>query len=140
QEEIANLANEVENNPGARQAQKRLAEEMTKMVHSETALEQAIKISEALFSGNVKALTKAEIEQGCKDVPTFATKKMDVPLVDLLVEAKISSSKRQAREDITNGARYINGERKQDGQHTVTEANCLQDTYNINRRRPTEHD
>lgn len=134
QEEIANLANEVENNPGARQAQKRLAEEMTKMVHSETALEQAIKISEALFSGNVKALTKAEIEQGFKDVPTFATEKTDVPLVDLLVEAKISSSKRQAREDITNGAIYINGDRNQDVQHTVTEANRLEDTFTIIRR------
>lgn len=134
QEEIANLANEVENNPGARQAQKRLAEEMTKMVHSETALEQAIKISEALFSGNVKALTKAEIEQGFKDVPTFATEKTDVPLVDLLVEAKISSSKRQAREDITNGAIYINGNRNQDVQHTVTEADRLEDTFTIIRR------
>lgn len=134
QEEIANLANEVENNPGARQAQKRLAEEMTKMVHSETALEQAIKISEALFSGNVKALTKAEIEQGFKDVPTFATEKTDVPLVDLLVEAKISSSKRQAREDITNGAIYINGDRNQDVQHTVTEADRLEDTFTIIRR------
>src|SRR5699024_2690898 len=39
QEETANLANEVENNQAARQAQKRLSEEMTKMVHSETALE-----------------------------------------------------------------------------------------------------
>lgn len=134
QEEITNLANEVENNPGARQAQKRLAEEMTKMVHSETALEQAIKISEALFSGNVKALTKAEIEQGFKDVPTFATEKTDVPLVDLLVEAKISSSKRQAREDITNGAIYINGDRNQDVQHTVTEADRLEDTFTIIRR------
>lgn len=134
QEEIAILANEVENNPGARQAQKRLAEEMTKMVHSETALEQAIKISEALFSGNVKALTKAEIEQGFKDVPTFATEKADVPLVDLLVEAKISSSKRQAREDITNGAIYINGDRNQDVQYTVTEADRLEDTFTIIRR------
>lgn len=134
QEEIANLANEVENNPGARQAQKRLAEEMTKMVHSETALEQAIKISEALFSGNMKALTKAEIEQGFKDVPTFATEKTDVPLVDLLVEAKISSSKRQAREDITNGAIYINGDRNQDVQHTVTETDRLEDTFTIIRR------
>src|SRR5699024_7863419 len=125
QEEIAKLANEVENNPGERQAQKRLAEEMTKMVHSEASLEQAIKISEALFSGNVKALTKVEIEQGFKDVPTFVTQKTDVPLVDLLVEAKISSSKRQAREDITNGAIYINGERNQDVQHIVTEADRL---------------
>src|SRR5699024_10957442 len=91
QEEIANLANEVENNPGARQAQKRLAEEMTKNVHSETALEQAIKIAEALLSVNVKVLTNAEVEQGFGDVQTCETKQTVVPLVDVLVEAKISS-------------------------------------------------
>src|SRR5699024_3279261 len=53
--------------PGAREPQKRLAEEVTKMVHGEAALEQAIKIYTALFSGDVKQLTKEEIEQGFKD-------------------------------------------------------------------------
>lgn len=132
--ELDALAEEAEANPGARQAQKRLAEEITKMVHGEAALEQAIKISEALFSGDVKVLTAAEIEQGFKDVPTFETEKTDVQLVDLLVEAKISPSKRQAREDITNGAIYINGDRNQDVQHTVTEADRLEDTFTIIRR------
>ena len=90
------------------------------MVHGEAALEQAIKISTALFSGDVKELTKKEIEQGFKDVPTYEMEKSDVNLVDLLVNAKISPSKRQAREDINNGAIYINGDRNQDVQHVVT--------------------
>lgn len=132
--ELDTLAEEAETNPGARQAQKRLAEEVTKMVHGEAALEQAIKISEALFSGDVKVLTASEIEQGFKDVPTFETEKADVQLIDLLVDAKISPSKRQAREDITNGAIYINGDRNQDVQHTVTEADRLEDTFTIIRR------
>ena len=134
QAEIETLKQEVENNPGARQAQKRLAEEMTEMVHSKEALQQAIKISEALFSGDVKVLTADEIEQGFKDVPTFETEKSDISLVELLVEANISSSKRQAREDITNGAIYINGERNQEVQHTVTEADRLEDSFTIIRR------
>lgn len=134
QEEIAMLETEVETNPGARKAQRRLAEEMTKFVHSEAALNQAIKISEALFSGDVKTLTVSEIEQGFKDVPTFVTDKADYTLVDLLVEANISSSKRQAREDISNGAIYVNGERNQDVQHMVTEADRLEDTFTIIRR------
>src|SRR5699024_5685313 len=71
QDKISALEKAVEENPGAREAQKRLAEEMTKMVHGEAALDQAIKISTALFSGDVKQLTKDEIEQGFKDVPTY---------------------------------------------------------------------
>src|SRR5690625_2302471 len=63
EDEIASLAKEVEENPGARAAQKRLAEEVTKMVHGEAALDQAIHISEALFSGDIKSLTMAELEQ-----------------------------------------------------------------------------
>ncbi len=134
QDEISTLQAAVKEDPGARQAQRRLAEEMTKTVHGEAALEKAIKISTALFSGDVKELTKDEIEQGFKDVPTYEVEKADVDLVDLLVDAKISSSRRQAREDITNGAIYINGERNQDVQHTVTAADRLEDTFTVIRR------
>lgn len=134
QEEISELQTAVDENPGARKAQKRLAEEMTKMVHGEAELDQAIKISTALFSGDVKQLTKDEIEQGFKDVPTYEVEKQDVNLVDLLVDAKISSSKRQAREDINSGAIYINGERNQDVQYVVSEKDRLEDTFTIIRR------
>ncbi|MEI3612293.1 tyrosine--tRNA ligase [Pseudogracilibacillus sp. SO30301A] len=134
QDEISELQTAVDENPGAREAQKRLAEEMTKMVHGEASLDQAIKISAALFSGDVKQLTKEEIEQGFKDVPTYELEKQDVNLVDLLVDAKISSSKRQAREDITNGAIYINGDRNQDVQYVVSAEDRLEDTFTIIRR------
>lgn len=133
-EEITALETDFKDNPGARAAQKRLAEEMTCEVHSEEALEQAIKISEALFSGDVKALTKTEIEQGFKDVPTVELEKAEMPLVDLLVDAKISPSKRQAREDIKNGAIYINGDRNQEVAHVMTDTDRLEDTYTVIRR------
>ncbi|GGF06003.1 tyrosine--tRNA ligase 1 [Halobacillus andaensis] len=133
-EEIAELEKEVENQPEKRVAQKRLAEEMTKLVHDEEALTQAEKISAALFSGDIKQLTGAEIEQGFKDVPAFDTDTKDAALIELLVEAGISSSKRQAREDIKNGAVYINGERNQDLNHTITKEDRIEDRFTIIRR------
>ncbi|MCF3943298.1 tyrosine--tRNA ligase [Oceanobacillus alkalisoli] len=133
-EEIEALEKEVETQPEKRVAQRRLAEEMTKMVHSEEALEQAIRISEALFSGNIKELSVTEIEQGFKDVPTHNLDKEDIELVDLLVQAKISPSKRQAREDISNGAIYINGERQQEVGYTLTADDRIEDVFTIIRR------
>jgi len=134
QEEINELAKEVETAPEKRAAQKRLADEMTKMVHSDTALEQAIRISESLFSGNIKELSGEEIEQGFKDVPTFETAREDKGLIDLIVEAKISPSKRQAREDVQNGAIYINGDRIQDLAYTVGEQDRIDGNFTIVRR------
>ncbi|MFD1851847.1 tyrosine--tRNA ligase [Oceanobacillus bengalensis] len=133
-EELAELEKEVESHPENRAAQKRLAEEMTKLVHSEEALVQAEKISDALFSGDLKRLSASDIKQGFKDVPTFNTNKEEVTLVDLLVNANISSSKRQAREDIQNGAVYINGERQQEVSYVVTAADRMEDTFTIIRR------
>lgn len=133
-EEIEELEKEVETRPEKRVAQKRLAEEMTKLVHSEEALQQAINISEALFSGNIKGLSVNEIEQGFKDVPTYEMTKEDIGLVDLLVQAGISPSKRQAREDIKNGAIYINGERQQDINYVVSAADRIDNVFTIIRR------
>ncbi|RLL47818.1 tyrosine--tRNA ligase [Oceanobacillus piezotolerans] len=134
QEEIAELEEEVKNRPENRVAQKRLAEEMTKLVHSEEALVQAQKISDALFSGDLKQLSGSEIKQGFKDVPTFEAIKEEVGLVNLLVNAKISPSKRQAREDIKNGAIYINGERQQEVDYKVDANDRIEDTFTIIRR------
>ena len=93
---------------------------MTKLVHGEEALEQAIKISAALFSGSVAELTASEIEQGFKDVPSVERTAEDTVLIDLLRKQNLSS-KRQAREDVTNGAIYVNGERTQALDYVVTE-------------------
>src|SRR5699024_1779130 len=132
--EFEALEVEVRERPEDRVAHKRLAEEMTRMVHSQEALEQAQKITDVLFSGDLKQLTVSDIEQAFKDVPTYQSDEKEVGLVDLLVNASISSSKRQAREDITNGAIYINGERQTDQQYTLSKEDQIEDTFTIIRR------
>lgn len=133
-DEIEALEKEVETQPEKRVAQRRLAEEMTVLVHDEKALEQAQHITEALFSGDIKSLSGEEIEQGFKDVPAFTSEDKEPQLLQLLVDSGIASSKRQAREDISNGAIYINGERNQDMKHTINEVDRIEDRFTIIRR------
>lgn len=133
-EEIEELAKATAEQPDKRLAQKALAEDVTKLVHGEAALKQAIRISEALFSGNIKELNGAEIEQGFKDVPSFTNTEAEANLVDLLVAAKISPSKRQAREDIQNGAIYINGDRVTDVQYVLGDSDKIEGKFTIIRR------
>ncbi|EJL45808.1 tyrosine--tRNA ligase 2 [Brevibacillus agri] len=110
-EQIDELAVKVETEPHKREAQKMLAEEMTRFVHGEELLEQAKRITAALFTGDIKSLTADEIEQGFKEMPTYEATKEAKNIVDWLVELGIEPSKRQAREDITKGAISMNGER-----------------------------
>ncbi|PGM49589.1 tyrosine--tRNA ligase [Bacillus sp. AFS053548] len=133
-EEILELEKQFNEAPEQRVAQKALAAEVTKLVHGEAALDQAIKITEALFSGSVKELTAAEIKQGFKDVPSFNLSEAEKGLVDLLVEAKISPSKRQAREDVQNGAVYVNGDRIQDVATVLTKQDAIEEQFIIIRR------
>jgi tyrosyl-tRNA synthetase len=133
-EEIETLAQSVQEEPHLRKAQKALAEEMTRLIHGEESLQQAIKISQALFSGDVKNLSAEEIKQGFKDVPSYDAKEGEENLVDLLVAAKISPSKRQAREDITNGAVTVNGEKVTDTAYLLQETDRIEGQFTIIRR------
>lgn len=133
-EVIEALEKLVQEEAHLRKAQKTLAEEMTKLIHGEAALEQAQKITAALFSGDIKNLTAEEIKQGFKDVPSYEHTEGEALLVDLLVAAEIVSSKRQAREDITNGAVYINGERKQELDYVLTEEDRIERQFTLIRR------
>jgi tyrosyl-tRNA synthetase len=133
-EEIEALERSVEEEPHLRKAQKALAEEMTRLIHGEDSLQQAIKITQALFSGDVRSLSASEIEQGFKDVPSFNATEADANLVDLLVAAKISPSKRQAREDIANGAVTVNGERITDTSYVLQDTDRIEGQFTIIRR------
>ncbi|MBS4195038.1 tyrosine--tRNA ligase [Lederbergia citri] len=134
-EAIEELETSVKEEPHLRKAQRALAEEMTRLIHGEAALQQAIKITEALFSGDVKKLNVEEIEQGFKDVPSSEHHEGDdLNLVEVLVAAKISSSKRQAREDIQSGAISINGEKITDIQYSLGEEEKLGNKFTIIRR------
>ena len=107
-EEIIRLENEeVLKNPQNRVTQKVLARELTKMVHGEKELKKAEEITNALFGGDIKKLSEKDIENAFKDMPCFETeKKESMDMVNLLVDAKICESKRQAKEDIENKAIY----------------------------------
>ncbi|WP_079510074.1 tyrosine--tRNA ligase [Mesobacillus jeotgali] len=134
-EEIEALEKAVEEEPHLRKAQKALAEEMTRMIHGEDSLQQAIRISAALFSGEIKNLSADEIRQGFKDVPSFTAEgDGELGLVDLLVAAKISPSKRQAREDVANGAVSLNGERVTDTSYVLSDADKIEGQFTIVRR------
>ncbi|KGR91145.1 tyrosine--tRNA ligase [Ureibacillus massiliensis 4400831 = CIP 108448 = CCUG 49529] len=133
-EEIEALEVSVQEEPHLRKAQKTLAEEMTRLIHGEDALETAKRITDALFSGDLKALSANEMKNAFKDVPSTELPKEDKNIVDVLVEANISSSKRQAREDVTNGAISINGEKVTDLDYVVDGKDRLEDEFAIIRR------
>ena len=69
-EEIEELEVTVQNEPHLRKAQITLAEEMTRLIHGQEALDQAVRISKALFSGDLKTLSAAEMKDAFKDVPS----------------------------------------------------------------------
>ncbi len=133
-EEIEALEAKVEAEAHLREAQKTLASEMTKLIHGEQGLEQALKITAALFSGDLKALSVEEMKVAFSGVPSVEVAKEDANIVDLLVEAKISSSKRQAREDVTNGAISVNGEKVKELEYTIDAKDRLEDAFTIIRR------
>lgn len=134
-EEIAAIEAEFTAAPEKRSAQKALAKEVTTLVHGAAAYEQAVKISQALFSGEIKSLTADEIKQGFKDVPTYTVSSEDnLNIVELLVTSKIEASKRQAREDVQNGAIYVNGERIQELTAEITDAEKIEGQFTVIRR------
>ncbi|GEK91645.1 tyrosine--tRNA ligase [Alkalibacterium kapii] len=134
-EEIEDLAEQVETEPHKRSAQKALAEEMTRFVHGQHALDEAVEISKALFSGDIKGLTAAQIESTFKDVPTSEAPKGEHKLVEFLVDlTKIEPSRRQAREDIKNGAIRIKGAQVKDTDYTISEADSFDNRFVIIRK------
>jgi len=109
-EEITEIEKQQNENPEQRIAQKALAKEVVTLVHGKEEYEKALRISEALFSGQIKDLSKDEIIEGFKGVPTFKAKE-NVNIIDFLVDGGIASSKREAREFVSAGSITINEEK-----------------------------
>lgn len=134
-EEIDDLAKKVETAPEKREAQRRLAQEVTRFVHGQAAVDQAERISAALFSGELTDLTADDIEQGFKDVPSKTAPKTPENIVTWLVDTTgIEPSRRQAREDVSNGAIYINGERQNDLDYEIDPSQSFDGKFVIVRR------
>lgn len=132
--EIEDLAQKTAQEPWKRAAQKKLAAEVTKFVHGEAGLQEAQMITDALFSGDIKSLSVKQIEQGLKNAPSAEAADESKNIVDFLVDTKIESSKRQAREDIKNGAIYVNGDRQRDIDFDVDPDSAFEGKYVIIRK------
>ena len=131
-EEIERLEESNKVNPHLREAHKALAHEVITFLHGEDAYNDAIRISNALFSGDIKALTAKEIEMGFADLPHAEGK--EAPLADLLIELKLASSKREAREFIRNGAVMINGEKVTEEFMIINKDMAIEGRYIVIRR------
>ena len=107
--EIEALEESNKKEPHLRLAHQALAKAIITDLHGEAEYEKALKISQSLFSGNIRDLNLEEIMEGLKDIPHFNLE-LNVSLIDLLVNNNIMNSRREAREFLTSNALSINGE------------------------------
>ena len=132
-EEIEELEEKNKTQPHLREAHKALAKAVITFIHSEEDYEQALKISSALFSGNIKSLTAKEIEMGFNDLPCISIEE-NTPLVDLLISLEVASSKREAREFLRNGAVSLNGDKVTDETLLVNKSHAIEEQFIVLRR------
>lgn len=132
-EEIEDIMIKHNETPNLRIAQKRLAEEVIKFIHGEESYNKALKITEALFSGDIASLSENELKDALSGVQT-ETIKEEMNIVDMLVNTKILSSKREAREFINNGSISINGEKINTTDMLVNKEKALYNKYIVVRR------
>lgn len=119
-EEIDALDAETKAHPEKREAQRRLAEDVTAFVHGEEGLAEAARVTKALFTGDIAELSGAEIEGAFRNTKGGAIAAAPMNIVDALIEGGVETSKRQAREDVENGAIRINGVQIRDTEATVS--------------------
>lgn len=132
-EEIENIEIEHNKKPELRYAQKELARSVITFLHGEEEFNKAVRISESLFSGNIKNLSIAEIKDGFKDVPNFEIKE-ELSLIDLLVNNGIATSKREAREFISAGSITINGDKYLDENEIISKDKAIENEIIVVRR------
>lgn len=132
-EEIDNIMDEHSKTPEKRIAQKKLAECVISDLHGEESYQNAVKISESLFNGDIKSFSKKDIEVAFKGLDVFNVES-NLNIVDLLVNSGACSSKREAREFVGNGSITLNGEKVTDLDFVLTREKCIENTYIVIRR------
>ena len=138
-EEIEALERELASNPGARAAQKRLAFEMTTLVHGADVCQDAIRASELLFGGDATDVSAASLQEIAaevpgKELPRSAFAGAGIGIVDLLATTGLCPSKGQARKDVEGGGIYVNNLRVGDTTRSVGESDLLHGRYALLRK------
>lgn len=119
--------------PEKRIAQETLAHEVVRDIHGEEEYQKAVEISRALFSGDIKKLPADQIGKIFSKVDHIDIKEEE-NIVDFLVNSKICSSKREAREFISSGSIYVNGDKVDSLEYNVGRENALDNKYVVVRK------
>lgn len=133
QEEILRLEKEAKEAPEKREAQKTLAAEVVKLVHGEEALQEALKVTNALFSGEFSDLSLNAFKMLSRTLDTVELNDQ-INVVDALIETKLASSKREARQFVESNAVTINGEKASNLDVELTKEHAFYHQYTVIRR------
>jgi tyrosyl-tRNA synthetase len=137
--QIHELEDAVYNRPEKRQAQRRLAREVTEMIHGPSALARAEQASQVLFGGDITGLDAADIADIFADVPSSEVSKADLEgeglsVVDLLASTGLASSKGDARRSIHGGGVYLNNQRVSDQEQRVGVSQSIEGQFLVLRK------
>lgn len=135
-EEIEDLEAQTAEKPFLRAAQKRLADEVTTLVHGAAETEQAKAAAAALFgSGDLHALSPATLAAALSEAGSASAKRDAIPsVVDLFVEAGLAKSKGEARRTVSEGGAYLNNTRVEDPDLVPAESDLLGGSWLVLRR------
>jgi tyrosyl-tRNA synthetase len=132
-EEILMLEEKLKHTPELREAQKELAKEVTRLIHGQDALDEALRVTNALFSGEFSDLTLNEFKM-IEKILDSAKVVEGQNIISTLVETKLASSNREARQFITSQAVSINGEKVVDLDYVLTKQKTYHQRYVMIRR------
>jgi tyrosyl-tRNA synthetase len=134
-EEIDSLLAQHAADPGRRGAQRRLAVELTQLVHGPEGLRTAERATEIFFGAEISELNDAQLASIFADVPSreLPREKLaaGIPIIDALVESGLSKSKGDARRTITQGGAYVNNRRVEAIETTLTAVHLASETTMI---------
>jgi len=138
-DEIEELEDHVRTEPQKREAQRALAEDVTRRVHGDAGLRGARQASEVLFGGEIEGLGAAEVADIFADVPSTSLSRdalagEGASLVDLLVDSGLTTSKSDARRSIEGGGIYVNNRRATDVGHRVVTADAIEGRFLVLRK------
>jgi len=133
-DDIAELVEQLKNAPQLRAAQRALAEEVTRLVHGEAALESAERITAALFADGIEALTAEDLEQLRLDGMDCTAVASGTGLLAALADSGLAPSRSQGRKLVTSKGISINGGVESDPERSLDFSDALHQRFYLLRR------
>jgi len=131
-DEIESLAKQMQSAPEQRVAQKRLAKEMTILIHSKQAYDNAVRVSDALFRQDYESLKVEELLEGFQDVAKLQVSSMGI--LDALVELQLATSKSEARRFVESGGVTVNNQKVDSLDTILDSSSAIKGAFSIVRR------